>query len=440
MIEEKTKNKKAFTILELMAVLIIIGILATLVIASVTSYKKRASEEYIESLENQIILAAKDYYSNNPTELPRGQIVNNEKIYSTSIMASKLAQDNYLTNELVDENDNSCEKSYAIVDNIFGNYNYKPCLICDGKVLSVDENGDALGYCKVKGPEVVNKSPYCSIRVENTDRAYTKKLSVYTNATIIKAPVEVAKDGNYYVVKPELYKFTVEKDGKTADCSMSVYMEPDTIPPFCSISCACEAEKGVSDSNCSCITTWSDNGILKSVKDSIGHLDYTYPLTYETNVSPDGNNESPAIIKKSKIKDYSVTVTDLENNEFTCTGNDTDAKVDCNCEIRDYSSCLICSCNKDTCTISCRDNPACSRPSKDDDNDPSPGITDILPDDDPKPSTPTNPTPSTPTEPDEEEEEDNPYTGIGDDDIDWGEAFNGCFLAVTFFGKVYSCS
>ena len=195
---EKLKQKKGFTIIELMAVIVIIAIIATLVITSVISYRERAKEEYISALKDQLELAARSYYSDNPKSLPRGQIEDGYKIYNSYVMASNLMVNNYFTNNLVDDEGNDCSsESYVTVSNVFGDYNYESCLICDGKVLNGNET-----YCKVQGPEIVNKSPYCSIKVEDTDREYTKKLSVYTNSTIKETPVNVAADGNYYVFEP----------------------------------------------------------------------------------------------------------------------------------------------------------------------------------------------------------------------------------------------
>lgn len=374
----KYKKMKAFTIAELMAVIVIIAILATLVIASVISYRQRAINEYINSLKGELELAAKSYYLDNPKELPRGQVEGNYKIYNTSIMAYNLAQNNYFINELVDEGGNTCEdESYVIVNNKMGNYDYEPCLICNGKVLNNDDE-----YCTLEGPEIIKK-PYCSIKVDDTDREYTKKLSVYTNSVIIETPISAAKDGNYYAIKPGLYEFTVKNDVGEASCSTHIYMKEDDTPPECSVSCTCTT----GEDECSCIATWSDNGMLKSVKDSIdGGLEFSYPYSYDEYARKDGNNLNPIKVKRGDVDSYAVTVTDINNNSTTCSAEIEELPPPCSCEITNYNECYDYTCNPVTCKISKKWNDNCYIP------DPPPET----PTPEPDPA-PTDPTPSTPT-------------------------------------------
>ncbi len=360
---EKTKNNhdKGYTLVELMAVLIIIGILATLVVASIGKYKQRAAEEYVNSLEGQMELAAKSYYSDNPTELPRGQIVGEEKIYSTKIMASTLADAGYFTNELVDQNGNSCEdQSYAIANNINNTISYDVCLICNGKVLNES------AYCKLSGFEVTNTLPYCSVQVENMQQN-VKKLTVYTNTTnqVISHDITAASDGNYYVYKPGTYRFTVENnEGLTADCQTTVYMEEDTTTPSCSTSV-------VSTSNTEYVVqfSYSDNVGLKKVTNPTNGGTYK-----EYNSCNYGESVSSGITnftfqRDSSDKTYTMIVTDCNGNDSSCnvtipkkssssTGggsSDTCLGSDCDCDCEDYydyDSCTAQICNRVTCKVS----------------------------------------------------------------------------------------
>lgn len=385
MINENNDKRKAFTIIELMAVLIIIAILATLVITSVTSYKERLREEYINSLVNQVKLAAKDYYSDNPTELPRGQIVGNEKIYNTYVMASTLQANNNFTNELVDENGKDCStESYVVVRNTNGNYNYEPCLICNGKVLNEGE------YCKINGNQVVNDTPYCSVNVENANQN-VKKLTVQTNATngVIESTIIAASDGSYYAYKPGTYTFTVQSaNGMTAYCGVTIYMEEDISKPSCSASL-------VSSSNTSHKVkfSWSDGISLKSVTNPTNGSVYKndYVCSYEK-YSTTGAADF-TFTRGSSDKTYTMSVTDCNGNSATCSYtvpkkttssggssgggsicigsgcNDDDNNEDTGCKTvcyagassdYDYSTCRYYQCSDDGCSGSWRKIPGCT--------------------------------------------------------------------------------
>ena len=97
-------NKKGFTIIELMAVLIIIAILATLVIGVIIRYSDDANDTYYESLKKQIDLAGKSYYSDNPKIRPHGEILDGQKVIGKKLYVNELLQNNYLINDVVGAN------------------------------------------------------------------------------------------------------------------------------------------------------------------------------------------------------------------------------------------------------------------------------------------------------------------------------------------------
>ncbi len=366
------KNKKGFTLVEVLSVLIIMGILATLIVASIGKYKERASKEYINSLEGQMELAAKSYYSDHPEELPRGQIVENEKVYSTKIMASNLASSGYFSNELVDEQGNSCEdKSYAIVNKMNDKYSYDVCLICNDKLLNESS------YCKINGMEPINSSPYCSVSA--SEQNHMKKLTIYTNknGTVTSDQgVNPATDGSYYVYKPGYYTFkftTKDEDGNEeyATCGIPVYFEDDTKKPTCTASCNCD------NNSCSCYANWEDEVSLASVTDSTGRTIQNYSCKNGEDITKDNNsplnssNTQTTIAKTTSSQTYTVTVKDCSGNANTCSttipaktttpstpsgGSDTCVGSSCNtcdCEGYDVDECTYCYCTS-SCTLRCR--------------------------------------------------------------------------------------
>lgn len=307
--KEKLKQKKGFTIVELLAVIVIIAVLATLVITSVIGYRENAKEEYMNTLKNQLALAAKSYYSDNPKELPRGQIEGDYKLYNTSVMASELAVNNYFTNELVDDNGNSCEaESYVVVSNMNGVYNYQPCLKCkDGEILLSQS-----GVCEI--PE--NTVPYCSVKVENENQN-VKKLTVYTNTTsgVVKSTIKAAEDGNYYAYKPGTYEFTVKgPNGDEATCGVTVYMKEDESIPTCKTTF-----KENKNGKHIVVFEWEDNISLKSVTNPVDGTMYKddYICSYEKYTHTGAAEFS--FTMGTQEKTYTMKVTDCNGNTNTCS-------------------------------------------------------------------------------------------------------------------------
>ncbi len=64
------KNKKGFTLVELLAVITILGIIATIATASLSQTGKRAKMETFRDLEKNMITSAKNYLVENPRMIP----------------------------------------------------------------------------------------------------------------------------------------------------------------------------------------------------------------------------------------------------------------------------------------------------------------------------------------------------------------------------------
>lgn len=82
-------NRKGFTLVELMAVIAIIGILSGFAVMAVTGYKERTRKKLYTNYEKQMKDATVNYFTKNIDEIPD---VNN----STTINLQKLVDDNYL--------------------------------------------------------------------------------------------------------------------------------------------------------------------------------------------------------------------------------------------------------------------------------------------------------------------------------------------------------
>ena len=140
---KKKKDKKGFTLVELLIVLGIICVLALIITPIIINYRNKANDVYNDKLKESVISVAKDYYTNNRSELPNGYP---EGKYASSITIEKLKQNNLFSNDIVDAFKNSCSgESFVVVENNRGNYNYYACLKCGDKTYETDKS-----YCDFK--------------------------------------------------------------------------------------------------------------------------------------------------------------------------------------------------------------------------------------------------------------------------------------------------
>ena len=58
-------NKKGFTIVEILAAVIILGILSVVIVPSVNEYLEISKDNYNKEVKKQMILSGKNYYSDN---------------------------------------------------------------------------------------------------------------------------------------------------------------------------------------------------------------------------------------------------------------------------------------------------------------------------------------------------------------------------------------
>ena len=133
------KNEKAFTLIELLTVVIILGILLALALPSIQSYLTRGTKEYYHSLEETVKESGKDYLNDYRALLPR-EIGN-----VTVIELKELTSNNYIKN-VVDSNNKTCDARVTAKKIGKNEYEYYSCLDCGnnyqtaGEACYFDEN------------------------------------------------------------------------------------------------------------------------------------------------------------------------------------------------------------------------------------------------------------------------------------------------------------
>ena len=120
------KNNRGFSLVELLAAIVIMGILASIAIVSVSYLLSKAEKEYYGAQEDEIIMAAKSYTQDNRNFLPK-RIGQKRQVYLKTLQSKKYIGD------VVDRNKKECnpDKSYVQVYRYSkNNYSYVANLVC----------------------------------------------------------------------------------------------------------------------------------------------------------------------------------------------------------------------------------------------------------------------------------------------------------------------
>lgn len=176
-------NRKGFTLVEVLAVVTILSIVALLITQGIMGYFKSGKDDYNNKLQEQLRIAGKSYFTNHRTELPNSV---NGKRYAYVTLA-EIQSNNYVTKSFIDSEGRECTSlSYVHVrqkDNNPNEYEYTPCLICQ------DENGKEQPYndslfCKISNWED-KTAPTCGTQVldyADSSKFYLSGLSDIDNA------------------------------------------------------------------------------------------------------------------------------------------------------------------------------------------------------------------------------------------------------------------
>lgn len=123
-------NKKGFTLIELLGVIVIIGVLSTIVIASISGVLKKSKKEYNLKQAKLFTTAAQTYFTDNKSRLPK------DLFTTQSVTLQILEEKNYIKSMVDDQKRpyNSGDSKVVVKKISPGNYRYASILIDqDGK-------------------------------------------------------------------------------------------------------------------------------------------------------------------------------------------------------------------------------------------------------------------------------------------------------------------
>lgn len=124
------KNNKGLTLVELLAVIVIIGILSSLAVTAISKLLDRSTENYYKDQEDNIALAAQSYTNDNRNLLPFKTTAPDN---TTIIGLRKLITNGYIKT-VKDKSGDDCDitNSYVtITKNSTEDYTYKTHLKCN---------------------------------------------------------------------------------------------------------------------------------------------------------------------------------------------------------------------------------------------------------------------------------------------------------------------
>ncbi len=122
-------NRKGFTLVELLATITILGILATISVVAVGGIIHKSKVEYYRTLKNTVESAARDYYNDHRILLPETTTDSREVTVQT------LMDNKYMTS-FKDTKKNDCNKNSSKVKVTrvsLDNYKYEVTLVCSAK-------------------------------------------------------------------------------------------------------------------------------------------------------------------------------------------------------------------------------------------------------------------------------------------------------------------
>ena len=123
LITKREKEKRGFTMIELLAVLVILGIIMVIAVPSVVSYLQSARSDYYQ-LEESVKTVGQEYFSDHRSLMPR----ENGQIFSVNIQ--DLITEGYTTEILDSDGNDTCTGNVYVKRLATADFEYHACIQC----------------------------------------------------------------------------------------------------------------------------------------------------------------------------------------------------------------------------------------------------------------------------------------------------------------------
>ncbi len=200
---------KGFTLVELLAVLVVISIISTIGVFSFSSLTNKSKDDYYKNMISNLELAANTYFSNNREERPPiGSVCN--KVPIKRIVESNLISDVKSSNGA----DCDLENSYVYIKRKNNKqYEYNVSLICGSDEFLVSEDE----YCQA---EIVESSTI-SVSAKTVSNKTYNVSRIYDNTDWINEDVLVTFNSKVDITKYVITNIT-SQDVMTCDANNNV--------------------------------------------------------------------------------------------------------------------------------------------------------------------------------------------------------------------------
>ena len=171
------KNKRGFTLIELIAVIVILGLVLLIAIPFFSGTLKTFRDDYYNNLNGNMLNAGKEFFNDNRLYLPH-------KYLDSAIVDANTLNEEQILEELKDYNGNKCEKfeSYVIaIRKSTDEVTYDTCIKClDDNYDNFDEKeACSLAWKEGEGfSEVIFDKPAPVYIYKGTSRSELKKLVI----------------------------------------------------------------------------------------------------------------------------------------------------------------------------------------------------------------------------------------------------------------------
>ena len=153
----KKMNRKAYTLIEILAAVVILGILLLIAVPAINKQLNKFRDEYYEKLEKSVKSAGQDYIAEKRYAKP------NQLLYSKVVKVEDLEQDGFIdeVKDYLGEKCDTTDTSYSyvvVVKTGEKKYQYRSCLKCSEDDYFTDTTGEANDLCNEAWLENTNIS------------------------------------------------------------------------------------------------------------------------------------------------------------------------------------------------------------------------------------------------------------------------------------------